>query len=584
MSLILAAVCHDVAHPGVNQNFIVNTNHVLQAFRNGDQSSLLERHHFSVGWSILKTLGLLDGLDAQSQDYIKSTLLELILATDISRHRDLVAALSKSVLDNSLDPQNNPSDRTLLMCILMKCADISNPCRPWNLCAHWSGLICEEFFRQGDVERKLGKQVSMFCDRESASIARIQKSFIPHIAQPLFELYHAWSRSAFSTHLLNMMNQNLEKWLMQFQRETPVTPPSNTTETSAGKSPSVAPPTLLSSAADSEEPKTQRTSVADSSDDADDDNDLDNDSDSYEVEKMFCAKRPLFPLSGAARRKYSMPAALLGSSDHSLLVTISSGRASFAADTSGSFQSKNQERRRFSLRTASPHTSPNTVGLGFSLSESRHSEVLKELEKRRFVPAMETVEQSTNETSTTPSSSNTAISPSRDSPTPDLLKPRDEKAQRRHSEQPQRIPISVIRSPTAPVVPLTVYVSAVSHDGSQFATPTPNLLTHRRGSEGTMLSSYVIGADYSCNYNCCTLPKQQLEPKKSLEHNFQLAASQSRNSQAAKNSVSSPVAIDECPPTTPVCRLDGWTRTGKRWSDGCLTVPRFHHKPPLINS
>lgn len=31
----------------------------------------------------------------------------------------------------------------------LKCADICNPCRPWELSKHWSEKVCKEFFQQG---------------------------------------------------------------------------------------------------------------------------------------------------------------------------------------------------------------------------------------------------------------------------------------------------------------------------------------------------------------------------------------------------------------------------------------------------
>ena len=33
--------------------------------------------------------------------------------------------------------------------IALKCADISNPCRSWQLCARWSKRVTTEFFDQG---------------------------------------------------------------------------------------------------------------------------------------------------------------------------------------------------------------------------------------------------------------------------------------------------------------------------------------------------------------------------------------------------------------------------------------------------
>ena len=65
-------------------------------------------------------------------------------------------------------------DRYFILQIAFKCADISNPCRPWDVSKKWSQKVCEEFFRQGDYERQLNLPVTPVCDRQSISVPKIQ--------------------------------------------------------------------------------------------------------------------------------------------------------------------------------------------------------------------------------------------------------------------------------------------------------------------------------------------------------------------------------------------------------------------------
>ena len=65
-------------------------------------------------------------------------------------------------------------DRHFVLQIALKCADICNPCRPWDLSEKWSHQVCDEFFRQGDYERQLGLNVTALCDRMNTSVAKIQ--------------------------------------------------------------------------------------------------------------------------------------------------------------------------------------------------------------------------------------------------------------------------------------------------------------------------------------------------------------------------------------------------------------------------
>lgn len=58
-------------------------------------------------------------------------------------------------------------DKKLLLNIVIKCADVNNPSKPLELCRKWTDLIMEEFFRQGDEERKRGIPISAFMNRET---------------------------------------------------------------------------------------------------------------------------------------------------------------------------------------------------------------------------------------------------------------------------------------------------------------------------------------------------------------------------------------------------------------------------------
>lgn len=42
-------------------------------------------------------------------------------------------------------------DRHFILQIALKCADISNPVRPWSTCKVWSHRVCDEFFQQGKL-------------------------------------------------------------------------------------------------------------------------------------------------------------------------------------------------------------------------------------------------------------------------------------------------------------------------------------------------------------------------------------------------------------------------------------------------
>ena len=53
---------------------------------------------------------------------------------------------------------------------MLKCADVSNPAKPFDLYAEWTARIMEEFYLQGDIERAIGLAISRFMDREQPEV------------------------------------------------------------------------------------------------------------------------------------------------------------------------------------------------------------------------------------------------------------------------------------------------------------------------------------------------------------------------------------------------------------------------------
>ncbi len=92
----------------------------------------------------------------------------------------------------SFDPSTNQDDKNILMQMLMKCADVSNPTKEWPIYSEWIDRITTEFYNQGDMEKQLGLPVSPFMNRESPSTSS-QKGFIEFIVYPLFEALEYWT-------------------------------------------------------------------------------------------------------------------------------------------------------------------------------------------------------------------------------------------------------------------------------------------------------------------------------------------------------------------------------------------------------
>lgn len=86
LALITASLCHDIAHPGLNNAFLVASKHPL-AFKYND-SSVLENMHASTTFVILKNARCNILQTLTKEDFIKfrKICIDLILATDLQQH------------------------------------------------------------------------------------------------------------------------------------------------------------------------------------------------------------------------------------------------------------------------------------------------------------------------------------------------------------------------------------------------------------------------------------------------------------------------------------------------------------------
>ena len=86
---------------------------------------------------------------------------------------------------DDIDCLKDEKNRLFLMELVLHCSDISNPFKPYALCAKWADLVVEEFCLQGDKEKSMGLEVSPMCDRDSINLCNMQMGFIEFVVAPL---------------------------------------------------------------------------------------------------------------------------------------------------------------------------------------------------------------------------------------------------------------------------------------------------------------------------------------------------------------------------------------------------------------
>ncbi|XP_033959992.1 3',5'-cyclic-AMP phosphodiesterase 4C isoform X4 [Pseudochaenichthys georgianus] len=194
LAALFASGIHDVDHPGVSNQFLINTNSELALMYN--DSSVLENHHLAVGFKLLQedNCDIFQNLSKKQRQSLRKMVIDMVLATDMSKHMNLLADLktmveTKKVTSLGVLLLDNYSDRIQVLQNMVHCADLSNPTKPLELYRQWTDRIMVEFFTQGDRERDKGMEVSPMCDKHNASIEKNQVGFIDYIVHPLWETW-----------------------------------------------------------------------------------------------------------------------------------------------------------------------------------------------------------------------------------------------------------------------------------------------------------------------------------------------------------------------------------------------------------
>ncbi|XP_039723805.1 3',5'-cyclic-AMP phosphodiesterase 4C [Pteropus medius] len=229
LAAIFASAIHDVDHPGVSNQFLINTNSELALMYN--DASVLENHHLAVGFKLLQAenCDIFQNLSTKQRLSLRRMVIDMVLATDMSKHMNLLADLktmveTKKVTSLGVLLLDNYSDRIQVLQNLVHCADLSNPTKPLPLYRQWTDRIMAEFFQQGDRERESGLDISPMCDKHTASVEKSQVGFIDYIAHPLWEtwadLVHPDAQD-----LLDTLEDNRE-WYQSKIPRSPVDPTS----------------------------------------------------------------------------------------------------------------------------------------------------------------------------------------------------------------------------------------------------------------------------------------------------------------------------------------------------------------------
>ncbi|KAK8373344.1 hypothetical protein O3P69_019980 [Scylla paramamosain] len=248
---LVAAVVHDVDHPGKNSAFLCNTNNELAVLYN--DLSVLESHHVAVSFKHTRSderVNIFKALDRDTYKHLRKSIIDMVLATDMTKHFEhlskfvnmagsstataaAAAAAAAAVAagdddddggvfedDPTVTPDllsfGSPENIVIIKRMLIKCADVSNPLRPLPLSIDWAYRIANEYFNQTEEEKQRSLPIVMpQFDRTTCSIPKSQIGFIDFFINDMFD---AWDALADVPELLEHLRVNYIYWKEEEER------------------------------------------------------------------------------------------------------------------------------------------------------------------------------------------------------------------------------------------------------------------------------------------------------------------------------------------------------------------------------
>ena len=255
LAICLAAIGHDAGHPGLTNAFLIGAKSSLAKIYN--DHSVLESLHAMATTRLISQVWpqIFDGDedDETGQKFrrggtgMRKSIVEMILSTDMGLHFEFMEKFTelKSKLQNkfaisTLSPAKLEEYRTIILCLCLKCADISNvvsfplisllftkfQARPFPISIAWSNNLLHEQRNQSVLEMDIGmhpprkptyaanRKPSLYATPDPITLrqqAEAQLGFINVFVLPLYNV----ARSNFfpgMTDIWAYMQTNIEKW------------------------------------------------------------------------------------------------------------------------------------------------------------------------------------------------------------------------------------------------------------------------------------------------------------------------------------------------------------------------------------
>jgi len=231
LSIIIAALGHDVGHPGLTNAFQINSSSEMAITYN--DNSCLENFHLT---KLFKTLrkdehNIFEKLSIQDYKKIRKRMISEILATDMAIHGKVLNNIRSKIPDELLNEteknkktgiqkfelitdinneETTNEEKQALFDYFIHSADLGHNTKIFDISLRWVELLSEEFWLQGDKERQINLSISFLCDRDTTNVPKSQVGFIGGFIIPSYNFLVIMFPTL--SYTIENAKTNLNKW------------------------------------------------------------------------------------------------------------------------------------------------------------------------------------------------------------------------------------------------------------------------------------------------------------------------------------------------------------------------------------
>ena len=231
LSIIIAALGHDIGHPGLTNTFQINSSSDMAITYN--DSSCLENFHLCTLFKTIRKdeYNIFEKLSPQDYKNIRKKMISEILATDMAIHGKVLNNIRSKIPEYLLtnEKENNKNkikkfelitdinneqttneEKQALFDYFIHSADLGHNTKIFNISLRWVKLLSEEFWLQGDKERKMNLNISFLCDRDTTIVPKSQVGFIGGFIIPTYNFLIIMFPTL--SYTIENAKDNLNKW------------------------------------------------------------------------------------------------------------------------------------------------------------------------------------------------------------------------------------------------------------------------------------------------------------------------------------------------------------------------------------